>query len=136
MVSSLKFYARMLGLFVVLLAVVGFNVAVWGLHRHPASPTLYVPGASPERGRELIHEYSCGACHVVPGVRGANGNVGPRLDRVGEQVYVAGVLTNTPRNLTFWIVDPKIANPLTAMPDLGVSEEDARDIAAYLYRLP
>ena len=52
------------------------------------------------------------------------------------QVYVAGVLTNTPQNLTFWISNPKKADPRTAMPDLGVGADDARDIAAYLYRLP
>lgn len=134
--SPLKFYARLLWLFVVLLGVVGFNIAMWGLHRHPTPPALYVPGASPERGRMLIQEHSCGACHTVPGVRGAAGKVGPRLDRVREQIYVAGVLHNTPQNLTFWIANPKKADPRTAMPDLGVSDEDARHIAAYLYSLP
>ena len=134
--SPLKLYARMSGLFVVLIGVVCFNVAVWGLHRHPTPPVMYVPGANPERGRELIQKFGCGACHIVPGVRGAVGKAGPRLDRVSEQLYVAGVLPHTPQNLTFWIVDPKIADPQTAMPDLGVSEQDARDIAEYLYRLP
>lgn len=134
--SPLLFYARWLGLFTVLLGVVGLNIAVWGLHRHPTSPALYVPGASPERGRRLIQAHGCGACHVIPGARGAVGRVGPRLDRVKEQVYVAGILPNTPQNLTIWIRDPKKVDPRTAMPDLGIGEDDARDIAAYLYRLP
>jgi cytochrome c len=55
---------------------------------------------------------------------------------VKEQIYVAGVLTHSPENLTFWIANPKRADPLTAMPDLGVNEAEARDIAAYLYGLP
>jgi cytochrome c len=134
--ASLMFYARLLGLFVVLLMVVGFNVAVWGLHRHPTQPVLYVPGARPERGRMLIQEYGCGGCHIVPGVDGATGKAGPRLDRVKDLIYVAGVLPNTAANLTFWIADPKEADPRTAMPDLGVTEPEARDIAAYLYDLP
>jgi cytochrome c2 len=134
--SPLKFYAKLLGLFAVLIMVVGFNVAVWGLHRQPTPPALYVPGASPERGRLLIQEQGCGACHTIPGIRGAAGKVGPRLDRVKQQIYVAGVLPNTPQNLTFWISNPKKADPRTAMPDLGISEDDARDIAAYLYGLP
>jgi cytochrome c2 len=134
--SPLTFYTKLLALFAGLLLVVGFNVAVWGLHRQPTSPALYVPGASPERGPVLIQEYGCGACHTVPGVRGAAGKVGPRLDRVKEQVYVAGVLPNTPHHLVFWIQSPRKADPQTAMPDLGVPEADARDIAAYLYRLP
>jgi cytochrome c len=136
MYATLKFYARLSGLFFVLLGVVGFNIAVWGLHRHPTPPALYVPDASPERGRVLIREYGCGACHTVPGVGGATGKVGPRLDRVREHVYVGGVLPNTPQNMIFWIANPKEADPRTAMPDLDVSEEDARDIAAYLYGLP
>lgn len=134
--SPLAFYSKLLGLFVVLLGVVGFNVAVWGLHRHPTPPVLYVPGASAERGRDLIHQYGCGACHTVPGVRGAIGSVGPRLDRVRDQIYIAGGLPNTPRNLTLWIAHPKKVEPRTAMPDLGVGDEDASDIAEYLYRLP
>jgi cytochrome c2 len=134
--SPLTFYAKLLGLFAVLVVVVGFNVAAWGLHRHPTPPALYVPGADPERGRVLIREYSCGACHTVPGVRGATGRVGPRLDRVRGQVYVAGVLPNSPPNLVLWIRRPQEVDPRTAMPDLGVHEEDARDIAAYLYGLP
>jgi cytochrome c2 len=134
--SPLIFYGKLLALFAVLMVVVGFNVAVWGLHRHPTPPAWYVLGASSERGRMLIQEYGCGACHTIPGIRGATGNVGPRLDRVKEQVYVAGVLPNTPQNLIFWISSPKKADPQTAMPDLGISEDDARDIAAYLYRLP
>jgi cytochrome c1 len=57
------------------------------------------------------------------------------LDQVSEQVYVAGVLANTPENLAFWIANPKAADPRTAMPDLGVSETEARDMAAFLYGL-
>jgi cytochrome c2 len=136
MKSPWALYTKLLGLFAVLIVVVGFNVAVWGLHRHPTPPALYIPGANPERGQLLIRDYGCVACHTVPGVRGATGQVGPVLDRMREQVYVAGVLPNTPKNLTFWIKNPKEADPKTAMPDLDVSERDARDMAAYLYDLP
>jgi cytochrome c2 len=134
--SPLKFYAKALGLFVVLLGVVAFNVAVWGLHRHPTAPAWYVPGASPERGRVLIEEYGCGACHAVPGVRGAAGRVGPPLDDISARLYIAGVVPNSPDDLVRWIRDPRRIDPGTAMPDLNVSERDARDIAAYLYELP
>lgn len=136
MVAALKLYAQLLGLFVVLLAVVGFNIGVWGLHRYPTAPALYVPAGRPAVGRMLIEEYGCTACHTVPGVQGVAGQVGPRLDRLKGQVYIAGILENTPSNLIFWIAHPQRADPETAMPDLGVSEEDARDIAAYLYDLP
>lgn len=132
--SPLVFYAKMLGVLAVLTLVVGFNVAVWGLHRHPMPQVLYVPNADPIRGRALIERYGCGSCHVVPGIRSAVGEVGPRLDRLNRQTYIAGVLPNTPENMIVWIADPKTADPRTAMPDLGVTPEEARDIAAYLYR--
>jgi cytochrome c len=134
--SPLKFYTPLLALFALLWVVIGFNFAVWGLHRHPTQPVWHLADANPERGRALLRDRGCGACHVVPGVRGAVGMVGPKLDRVKERIYVAGVLPHTPENLLFWIAHPKQADPLTAMPDLGVSEADARDIAAYLYHLP
>lgn len=134
--ASLALYAKLLGLLAALTFIAGLNIAVWGLHRRPTGPALYVSGSNPERGRELIRERSCGACHVVPGVRGAVGQVGPRLDRLRGQVYVAGSLPNNPQNLTSWITNPKNVEPRTAMPDLGISDEDARDIAGYLYSLP
>ncbi|MEL6648628.1 MAG: hypothetical protein AAFQ05_13195, partial [Pseudomonadota bacterium] len=52
-----------------------------------------------------------------------------------ERAYVAGVLPNEPGGLVRWLVDPVAHSPMTAMPDLGVTEADARDMAAYLYTL-
>jgi cytochrome c1 len=34
-----------------------------------------------------------------------------------------------------WLLDPPQIDPLTAMPAPGISEAEARDVAAYLYRL-
>jgi cytochrome c2 len=136
MVGPLAFYSKLLGLVTALSLIAGFNFIVWRFHRHPTAPVLYVPGANLERGRALIREKGCSACHVVPGVRGAVGEVGPRLDRVRHQVYLAGVVPNDPQNLTSWIANPKRIDPATAMPDLAISDEEARDIAGYLYSLP
>jgi cytochrome c2 len=133
--SALTLYARLSGLFAALMCVCGFHLAIWGLHRHPTLPALYVPAGNFERGRVLLREKSCGACHTIPGVRGAVGAVGPRLDRMQKQMYIAGVLANTPENLIHWITNPREADPRTAMPDLDISDQDARDIAAYLYRI-
>lgn len=89
----------------------------------------------PERGRSLIRAYGCGTCHTIPGVRGANSLVGPPLIGIPYRTYLAGVIQNTPANLARWIQDPQTIDSLTAMPNLGVSSADARDIAAYLYSL-
>lgn len=89
----------------------------------------------PEAGAILIDRYGCGTCHVVPGVRGADGKVGPPLVRWADRHFIAGTLVNTPTNLVTWIVDPDAIEPGTAMPDVGVTPEEALDIAAYLYTL-
>lgn len=86
----------------------------------------------PERGRAAIPELGCGACHVVPGVRGADGRVGPTLEGVGRRAYIAGRLPNSADNLARWIRDPQSIEPGNAMPTVPMSEREARDIAAYL----
>lgn len=90
-------------------------------------------GGDPQRGREALYRYGCGSCHAVAGVSGATGKVGPPLDGVGERWYIAGMLPNTPANMMRWIRDPQLVNPKTAMPNMDVSEQDARDITTYLY---
>jgi len=92
-------------------------------------------GGSPARGRAAMSRYGCSTCHTIPGVEGADALVGPPLDRVASRTYIAGVLTNSPDNMMRWIRDPHGVDNLTAMPNLGVSDQDARDIASYLYTL-
>lgn len=92
-------------------------------------------GADVAQGKQLIRAYGCGGCHVVPGVSGARGMVGPPLTRFGLRVYIAGQVANTPRNLVRWITVPQSIEPGTAMPNLGVTENEATSMAAYLYTL-
>jgi cytochrome c len=94
-----------------------------------------VSGGNAERGRGLMRAYGCGSCHTIPGVRGAESFVGPNLDGIASRSYIAGVLPNDPENMVRWIRNPPAVDSKTAMPFLGVSERDARDIAQYLYRL-
>ena len=98
----------------------------------PARP---VPGGDPDAGKQLIANYGCGACHTIPGVRGADGLVGPPLIKFARRTYIAGEVPNTADFLIRWIEVPQAIEPGTAMPNLGVSEGQARDIAAYLYTL-
>lgn len=94
-----------------------------------------VAGGEAARGPAAIARYGCGTCHVIPGARDAEGLVGPPLTRFAHRAYVGGLLPNRPDNLVAWIRDPKRFSPATAMPALGLSEQEARDIAAYLYTL-
>jgi len=89
----------------------------------------------PKRGRLAIQKYACSTCHTIPGIVGPDVDVGPPLRGMGKRNYIAGVLPNTPENMLRWLEDPQEVDPPTAMPDLDVKEDDARDIAAYLYTL-
>lgn len=93
--------------------------------------------ASPDlkRGRKALEQYGCIACHEIPGEVGPEARLGPTLHGMGSRGTIGGVLPNTPENMARWIRDPKAFSPDTAMPNLGVIERDARDIAAYLETL-
>jgi cytochrome c2 len=92
--------------------------------------------ADAERGRTLIAEKGCLACHVVPGIRAPVSFVGPPLDSMDRQAYVSGRWPNTVETLVRWLQDPPAMNPMTAMPDVGLTREEAEHIAAYLVTLP
>jgi cytochrome c len=92
-----------------------------------------VSGGRVEIGRGLIAQYGCGSCHTIPGVPGADSMAAPPLERFYERSYIAGRLPNTEDNLLKWIQDPQQIEPGTAMPNLGVTQDEARDMAAYLY---
>ncbi len=130
---SLHWYLILLSIFFIVGAMTAYHYAVRGLVRQPVEERFVVPAADPGRGPALLKAHGCVGCHTVPGVPGADGRVGPRLDRLREQAYIAGVLPNSPQNMVTWIRRPKEIDPKTAMPTLSVSESDARDIAAYLY---
>jgi cytochrome c2 len=92
-------------------------------------------GGDPGRGRAAVRKYGCSSCHVIPGVGGPQGQVGPPLASLGGRMYLAGALPNTPENLVRWIRHPQDIRRPNVMPEMGVTEEDGRDIAAYLYTL-
>ena len=88
-----------------------------------------------ERGQRLLAHYQCGACHSIPKVPASRGRVGPPLERWAGRSYIAGQIPNRPDTLARWIAEPQALVPGTAMPDMGVSDADARAMAAYLMSL-
>ena len=122
----------------------------------PAQTTAWAPGAaSPpgrigtcgpstapatragdiERGKKALYQYACNACHTIPGVTGSFPAVGPPLAGMAGRRTVGGKLDNTPENMVRWLRHTREVDPLTSMPEMGVTEQDARDIAAYLATL-
>jgi cytochrome c2 len=92
-----------------------------------------VAGGDAAVGKRLVGQYQCGACHVIPEVAAAQGRVGPPLAAYGRRAYIAGGIPNQPEALVRWLVDPPAMKPGTGMPNLGVSADEARHMAAYLY---
>ncbi|HEX2188903.1 MAG TPA: c-type cytochrome [Longimicrobiaceae bacterium] len=112
-------------------------LAACGLYADESSyaSAAALTGGDPRAGRQKIRDYGCDACHAIPGIPGADRTVGPPLEGIAGRMYIAGLLTNQPENMVRWIMDPPAVDPKTAMPDMDVAEDDARDIAAYLYTL-
>lgn len=129
---------RLLVFFVILAAAVAIvaGVVVNGQDEKQARMIAeQLTGGSVASGKTSIQRYGCGGCHAIPQIAGADGQAGPSLDKIATQAELAGRLANTPGNMMLWIQHPQHVSPGNAMPETGVSDRDARDIAAYLYTL-
>jgi putative membrane protein len=89
----------------------------------------------PSRGAALIAEVGCGGCHIIPGITAADGLVGPPLNHMGKRVFIAGTLQNNKKNMIVWLQNPQAIAPGNAMPNMGLSYQEALDITAYLHTL-
>jgi cytochrome c len=98
-------------------------------------PNAVPTAGDPATGGRDLYRLGCGSCHAIPGIVGAHGKVGPSLEGVAGRSYIAGQLSNQPPNLERWIKHPHSIHPDSLMPELGVTDAESRDIAAYLYSL-
>ena len=98
----------------------------------PNAP-LTVAGGDAARAPQLMRYYGCPTCHTIPGVPTPAGTIGPPLKDLKKRAYIGGVLSNSADNLVQWIHDPQKFSPRSAMPKTGISEEEARHVASYLY---
>lgn len=87
------------------------------------------------RGRLTLTQYGCHGCHRIDGVAGPDSHVGPPLHDFARRLTLPGARPNTHAQVVAWLRDPRAIDPHSAMPDLGVTERDARDMAAYLATL-
>jgi cytochrome c len=119
---------------VIILGVVAASAgAAWSSRQKTERIARAMTGGDPARGPDIMRRYGCGGCHIIPGVSGADGEVGPPLTGLSRRVYIGGVANNSPDNLVHWMISPQAFSPRTAMPATGINEAEARDVAAYLY---
>jgi len=133
--DTVNFALRWISATLILLA--GVCLAAVGCTGGQTLPTYNaaVGGGNAQQGRQLIVAKGCGSCHVIPGIQNAKGMVGPPLMFFSRRTMIAGELPNSPENLVRWLKDPPSVEPGTAMPDLGLTDSQANDVAAYLYTL-
>ena len=120
----------------VVLVCIGAAAAIaasWSASQRTERIARALTGGDPERAPEIMRRYGCSSCHTIPGIPGADGQVGPRLSGLLHRVYIGGGAVNSPDQLVHFIVTPQQFSPHSAMPASGISEAEARDVAAYLY---
>jgi cytochrome c len=94
------------------------------------------PAASASRGPALAAQYGCNVCHIIPGVDGPQGSLGPSLQGLASRPMISeGTVQNTPDNLVKFIQNPAALNPQSSMPPMAMPETDAQELAAFLRTL-
>jgi mono/diheme cytochrome c family protein len=119
-----------------ILLAAGIAYGVWSAldaRRQTIESAKALTSGDPTNGELLLRRFGCGGCHTISGVPGADGKVGPSLEKLRERVFIAGRLRNSGANLVDWIFRPQEVDAHAAMPSTGITEPEARDVAAYLY---
>ena len=128
-----KSRGSVLGAALVCVAIMAAGGVAWSSRQQNEQVARLITGGDPGRADAAMRRYGCGGCHAIPGIPGADGQVGPPLSGLIHRVYIGGVTTNSPDHLIQWIMEPQKFSPNSAMPRTGISEAEARDVAAYLY---
>jgi cytochrome c2 len=112
-------------------------VLLTGCHRRNEAyrQAQLITQGDPDQGKELIGHYGCAGCHVIPGIDGATSTTGPSLAGVADRKLIAGQFENQPETMMKWLRNPKLYDPHSGMSNMGITEKESRDIAAYLYTL-
>jgi cytochrome c oxidase subunit 2 len=110
-----------------------YNVWVQQQQQPAPAPTALLNGGDPVKGSQVFKQNACIACHTIAGTS-ANGVAGPNLSHFGSRSLIgAGVVQNTPENLTRWIKNAQTIKPGVLMPIYNqLSDEDLLNLVAYL----
>lgn len=101
----------------------------------PPEESRFLPLADATRGKQAIERVGCGSCHTIEGVRWPQGRAGPDLRGFAERAMIAGRVPNRPDVLAAFVRDAPAVAPGTTMPAMPLTEQESRDVAAYLYEL-
>ncbi|WP_031342134.1 c-type cytochrome [Novosphingobium lindaniclasticum] len=130
--SSLGWLAVLVTLCVAVAVGAGAVLHVETQQQHRVQAQM-ITGGDWQRGKSAIERQGCGSCHIIPGIDGAMGKVGPDLTHVGQRAALAGSLTNDPEAMVVWLMHPQRLRPGSGMPEQGIGRREAQDMSAYLY---
>lgn len=107
--------------------------------REPVPPTAWTHAAAPEQskvreGRMLFATRHCTACHDAGDAVPKDGTGMPELLSTAPDLMDAGARFR-PEWVAAWVENPRALRHDATMPNLGVTKEQAADIAAYLATL-
>ncbi len=94
---------------------------------HPAGSYA---GGSAEKGKEHFENFGCKACHVIGDDERVRNARGSSYDIAPELTHAAGKLH--PDWIFDWIKNPRHYNPTTKMPSLRLTDQEARDLVAFI----
>jgi len=87
-----------------------------------------------QQGKDLFTKSTCVGCHSIAGV--SAGHIGPDLTHFASRGTFAGsLMKSTPDNVAKWIENPQQMKPGALMPNLGITSEQSKAMAAYLLSL-
>jgi cytochrome c2 len=110
----------------------------------PADEAAAIEGTNPAMGRELLDVKGCVLCHRMTGVPTMHGTllpVGINPREMSRAMRLAPDLRFTrdrysAATLVAWLLDPAKIKPDTLMPRMGLTEAEAKNIAAYILHAP
>ncbi|HEX6512046.1 MAG TPA: c-type cytochrome [Chloroflexota bacterium] len=86
-----------------------------------------------QAGQQVFETKGCTGCHTIDSIASARGTVGPNLTHIASQPYDS--FPNDDQFLKQWINDPQAAKPGTAMPKLGLTDDELNNVVTYLLTL-
>lgn len=87
-------------------------------------------------GRIGFVQNSCGTCHRIQNLPGANGTFAPDLTHfMSRETLGSGVAPNNEENLRSWLRDPQVLKPGCLMPNMKLDDKEVDLIFAYLRTL-
>jgi cytochrome c oxidase subunit II len=112
----------------------GADYNAWLAQQKKAAPEP-AEGSIEKQGQQAFLGSSCTYCHTVTGTN-ASGRIGPDLTHIASrQTIGAGLLANTPGNLSGWITNAQALKPGNQMPPINLDAVEVKQIVAYLESL-